>query len=157
GIPLALLLKVTRSSTPHVTIGHRLSSSKKRAFFQWLKLHSHMDRIAVHARRQYEHAIESLGIPSQQVAFVPFQVDPDFWRPEPGAEERLICSIGLEFRDYPTLMQAVDGLDVQVMIGAASHWSRRKNTAEGAEQPANVQVTAFDYRALRDLYARSAI
>ena len=34
GIPLALLLKLTRSRTLHVTIGHRLSAAKKRPFFR---------------------------------------------------------------------------------------------------------------------------
>jgi glycosyltransferase involved in cell wall biosynthesis len=157
GIPLALLLKVLQASTPHITIGHRLSSSKKQAFFHWLGIHSHMARIAVHARRQYDHAVHELGISSRQVAFVPWQVDTRFWSPEPDAEEDLVCSVGLEFRDYPTLMQAVDGLNVRVMIGAASRWSRRRNTADEADRPANVHVGSFDFRALRDLYARSAI
>jgi glycosyltransferase involved in cell wall biosynthesis len=157
GIPLALLLKLARASTPHVTIGHRLTAAKKRPFFRWLKVHSHIDRIALHARRQYDLAAEELGIPSDRLAFVPYQVDTDFWRPQPVAEERLICSAGLEFRDYPVLMRAVAGLDVRVVIGAASHWSRRTNSAADAEHPANVEVTAFDYQALRDLYARAAI
>jgi glycosyltransferase involved in cell wall biosynthesis len=73
------------------------------------------------------------------------------------AEERVICSAGLEFRDYPTLISAVEGLDVQVVIGAASHWSKRRNTAEGATQPSNVTVDKFDYLQLRSQYARSAL
>lgn len=52
---------------------------------------------------------------------MPYQVDPDFWRAEPVAEERLICSAGLECRDYPALMQAVAGLDVRVIISAGSY------------------------------------
>jgi glycosyltransferase involved in cell wall biosynthesis len=69
----------------------------------------------------------------------------------------MICSAGLEFRDYPTLVKAVEGLDVRVVIGAASHWSKRRNTAEDAQSAANVQVDSFDYFALRDLYSRSSI
>jgi glycosyltransferase involved in cell wall biosynthesis len=84
-------------------------------------------------------------------------VDTDFWCPQPVAEERVICSAGLEFRDYPTLMNAVEGLDVQVVIGAASHWSKRRNTAEKVVQPSNVVVDKFDYLALRQQYARSAV
>jgi glycosyltransferase involved in cell wall biosynthesis len=157
GIPLALLLKLAGASTPHVTIGHRISAGKKRAFFRWLKVHTHIDRIALHARRQYEIAVDELGIPAGHLAFIPYQVDPDFWHPLPIAEERLICSAGLEFRDYPALMRAVDGLDVRVVIGAASHWSKRKNNANGTESPPNVEVAAFDYHALRELYARAMI
>ena len=157
GIPLALLLKLAGARTRHVTIGHRLTAAKKRFFFRWLKVHTHIDRIALHARRQLELAVSDLGIPAERLAFVPFHVDTEFWRPRPVAEERLICSAGLEFRDYPVLMRAVDGLDAQVVIGAASHWSKRKNSAAGVELPANVRVDAFDYGALRDLYARAAV
>src|SRR5579864_4173919 len=39
GIPLALLLKLTRSKVKHVTIGHRLTAFKKKLFFKWLKVH----------------------------------------------------------------------------------------------------------------------
>jgi glycosyltransferase involved in cell wall biosynthesis len=157
-IPLALLLKLSRARIPHVTIGHRLTAAKKRPFFRLLQVHSHIARIALHSRRQCELAVSDLGIPPNTVAFVPYQVDSQFWRPQPGiAEERLICSAGLEFRDYPTLMAAVDGLDVKVVIGAASHWSKRRNTARSPARPKSVEVGSFDYFALRDLYARAAI
>jgi glycosyltransferase involved in cell wall biosynthesis len=157
GIPLALLLKLVGSKVDHVTIGHRLTAAKKRPFFRWLKLHSHMRCIAVHSRRQYELAISELGIPAERLALIPYQVDANFWQPVAVPEERLICSAGLEFRDYPTLVRAVDGLDVKVVIGAASHWSKRRNTASDTELPDNVRVAAFDYAALRDLYARASI
>lgn len=158
GIPLALLLKIARARKVHVTIGHRITAGKKRPFFRWLRVHTHMSRIALHARRQFDLAQEELGIPSERLALVPYQVDTEFWRPLPGVdEERLICSAGLEFRDYPTLERAVDGLNAKVIIGAASHWSKRRNTAAGSQHPANVEVDRFDYAALRELYARSAV
>jgi glycosyltransferase involved in cell wall biosynthesis len=158
GIPLALLLKLARSKVVHVTIGHRLSASKKQPFFKWLKVHSHINTILLHSRCQYELAIDQLGIPAERLALIPYQVDVNFWKPLPDvAEEHLICSAGLEFRDYPTLVRAVEGLDVKVVIGAASHWSMRRNTAAGQPLPSNVHVAAFDYDALRRVYARSAI
>jgi glycosyltransferase involved in cell wall biosynthesis len=157
GIPLALLLKLARARRAHVTIAHRLTAAKKRPFFRWLKVQSHITQIAVHSRLQHDLAVSELDIPADQLALVPYQVDPDYWQPQPVPEERLICSAGLEFRDYPTLFQAVEGLDVRVVIGAASHWSRRRNTAATVERPANVQVGSFDYTALRNLYARSAV
>jgi glycosyltransferase involved in cell wall biosynthesis len=158
GIPLALLLKLAGHHVPHVTIGHRLTATKKRPFFKWLRVQSHVDRIALHAQRQYDLAVHDLGLSPDKLALIPYQADTDFWRPQADvAEERLICSAGLEFRDYPTLMEAVDGLEVKVVIGAASHWSKRRNAAAQTEAPANVEVDRFDYVALRRLYARSAI
>ena len=158
GIPLALMLKVARARTAHVTIGHRITASKKRPFFRWLRVHSNIDRIELHSRRQYELAVDELGLPASKLALLPYQADVDFWQPLPDvAEERQICSVGLEFRDYPTLVQAVDGLDVKAVIAAASHWSKRRNTAANAPQPSNVEVDSFDYFALREVYSRSAI
>jgi glycosyltransferase involved in cell wall biosynthesis len=158
GIPLALLLKVARSRVCHVMIGHRLTATKKRPMFKWLKVHSHMDRIAVHSREQFVRAVNDLGIPAERLALIPYQVDTTFWRPMANTdEERLICSAGLEFRDYPTLVRAVDGLDAKVIIGAASHWSKRRNTANDVILPDNVEVSGFDYQALRRLYASSSI
>jgi glycosyltransferase involved in cell wall biosynthesis len=157
GIPLALLLKLAGARTPHVTIGHRISAPKKRWLFRWLKVHTHITRIALHSSLQYELGRRALGIPAARLVLIPFQVDTDFWHPLPVAEERLICSAGLERRDYPTLFRAVEGLDVRVVVGAASHWSRQPNTAAGSKLPSNVEVSAFDYVALRDLYARSAV
>jgi glycosyltransferase involved in cell wall biosynthesis len=157
GIPLALLLKLSGSKIRHVTIGHRISASKKRPFFRWLRVQSHIHRIALHSRRQHELAVQQLGISEERLALVPYQVDASFWQTMPVPEERLVCSAGLEFRDYPTLMRAVDGMDVKVVIGAASHWSKRRNTADGEKLPDNVEVSAFDYTALRQLYSRSAV
>lgn len=158
GLPLALLLKLTRSRTPHITIGHRISAAKKRPFFRWLRVQSHLDAVVLHSRYQYELAIGELRFTPEQLALVPYQVDPDFWRPMPMIpEERLIASAGLEFRDYPTLFQAVDGLDAKVVVAAASHWSKRRNTALMAPRPANVEVKSLDYHGLRDLLARASV
>jgi glycosyltransferase involved in cell wall biosynthesis len=158
GIPLGLLLKLARYRLPHVTIGHRIAASKKRPFFRWLGVQTHISRIALHSQRQHELAVQRLGLDDEKLALLPYQADTTFWQPQPEVkEERLICSAGLEFRDYPTLVEAVDGLDVRLVIGAASHWSKRRNTAAETGTPANVEVDRFDYFALRKLYARAAI
>jgi glycosyltransferase involved in cell wall biosynthesis len=158
GLPLALLLKLAGCRVPHVTIGHRITAAKKRPFFKWLRVQSHISRIALHSQRQYDLAMDELGLSADKLALIPYQADTQFWQPQPDiVPERLICSAGLEFRDYPTLVEAVDGLDVKVVIGAASHWSKRPNTAAEAATPANVEVDRFDYVALRRLYARAAL
>lgn len=162
GLPLALLLKLSGSRVPHVTIGHRLSAAKKRPFFRlpWPRLQTHLHAVVLHSRYQYELAIHELGFTDDQLALVPYQVDPDFWQAPPAGtvpEERLIVSAGLEFRDYPTLFQAVDGLDARVVVAAASNWSKRKNTALSVPRPANVEVNSLDYQALRALFARAAV
>jgi glycosyltransferase involved in cell wall biosynthesis len=155
GIPLALLLRATRSPVKHITIGHRLSSRKKRLPLALLHAHRRMDRIVVHSRHQREFASQALGIPPMRLALVPYQVDPQFWAPRPTVHEPLVVSVGLEHRDYRTLVRAATGLDARVIIGAASHWSRHDFSASAL--PSNVEVASYDYLALRDLYARAAV
>jgi glycosyltransferase involved in cell wall biosynthesis len=66
----------------------------------------------------------------------------------------LISSAGLEYRDYRTLLAATAGLDIDVVIAAASYWSHHGSLA-AAVLPPRVQLESFDYQVLRDLYARS--
>ncbi len=155
GIPLALLLGCSRARIKHITIGHRLSTPKKRPFFRLLRAHRRMDRIALHSRRQYDVAVSELGIEPIRLALIPYQVDTRFWQPQPIDEEPLIVSAGLEHRDYATLFRAMVDLPAQVVIGAASHWSR--HGLGDAAPPPNVRIGTFDYASLRDLYARASI
>jgi glycosyltransferase involved in cell wall biosynthesis len=64
--------------------------------------------------------------------------------------------VGLEFRDYPTLMEAVENLDLHVVIAAASPWSKRSDSTSGQTIPTNVTVSRFTQYELRDVYNRSA-
>jgi glycosyltransferase involved in cell wall biosynthesis len=92
------------------------------------------------------------------VVLTPFMVDTQFFAPERSAvtPRRMICAVGLELRDYATLCDAVDGLDVDVVIAAGSRWSKRPDLITGRALPANVRVCTLDFVDLRDLYAESA-
>jgi glycosyltransferase involved in cell wall biosynthesis len=88
---------------------------------------------------------------------LPFYADTEFWRPQPVPEERLVCSVGLEFRDYPTVFRAAQELDARVVVAASSLYSKRRNTALSVPQPPNVEVGRRSFAELRDLYARAAV
>jgi len=66
-----------------------------------------------------------------------------------------ICAVGLERRDYPTLIEAVRGLDVHLIVAAGSPWSKRADTTAGQEIPPNVTVRRFNQYELRQVYADS--
>jgi glycosyltransferase involved in cell wall biosynthesis len=51
----------------------------------------------------------------------------------------------------------MEGVDGKLVVAAASHWSKRKNTALGTDRPANVEVASYNYFQLRDLFARAAV
>jgi glycosyltransferase involved in cell wall biosynthesis len=171
GIPLALLLKfLSFGRRPrHLMIGHILSVGKKMRFFDWLQIQSHIDIFLVYSTWQKEFIQNRWSVSSERVLFTPFMVDSDFFASgqagqaqaalraemDLAAEQPIICAVGLEFRDYPTLLKAVEGMDVQVIIAAASPWSKREDSTSGQTIPANVIVRRFSQFELRDVYAMS--
>jgi glycosyltransferase involved in cell wall biosynthesis len=154
GIPLAALFALRRRRPAHVLIGHRLTPKKKAPFLRALQ--AQMDDIFVYASIQKRYAEQVLGIPAQKLHLIPFHADTRFYQPAPDAHlERRLCSAGLELRDYPTLIEAVRGIDIEVSLAAASPWSKRRNETTDRALPANVTARAYAYRELRDLYASS--
>ncbi len=159
GIPLALLLAGTRRRPTHVSIGHRLSAGKKRPFFTLGRADRQFDTIFVYAQSQRDFAEDHLGIPFQKLDLISFQVDDRFFRPLPAiaVNENQICAAGLEWRDYPTLIEAVaDMPDLSVKLAAASPWSKSANDTERGVLPSNVDARRYDYDGLRTLYAQSS-
>src|SRR5205823_26565 len=114
--------------------------------------------IFIYSSVQRAYAVRELGIPDSKLHLIPFHADHRFYRPlppSPQAPPRMICSAGLEWRDYPTLIEAVRGLDVEVRLGAASPWSKHRNETQQQELPPNVVARRYEYAELRRLYADS--
>ncbi len=184
GIPLTALLKLARARSRHVMLAHLLSPWKKRVWFRWGRIQSHIATILCHSSLQRRIMIEALGIPAEKIVLLPYQVDEQFWRPLSAQEAQAalhaaptitdasnassagtpnadtptmprICSVGLEYRDYPTLVEAVRGLEVQLEIAAASYWSTHSGMKADASLPPNVHVSSHQYLSLRHLYASS--
>lgn len=159
GFALAALFKLARRRPRLVMLGHLLSPAKKQALCRALRLQEEIDCVIVHSSLQQRIAERALGLGPEQVALVPYQTDECFWAPRDLPVKKQICSAGLEYRDYSTLVEAVAGLDVDVdvdvVIAAASHWSQHRGISSSQELPLNVRIAAFDYDALRQLYAES--
>ena len=160
GIPFALLLRSRQRPPGHVTIGHRLSAGKKRLFFRVLKAHHRMNTIFVYAKTQYDLAAQNLGIETHRLQQIAFHADADFFHPKTVSSKPvdgdLISAAGLEWRDYPTLINAVrDMTGVAVRLAAASPWSKHANETEKVALPEHVQARRYAYNELRDLYAQS--
>ena len=138
-------------------IVHILSTRSKELAVRWARLASMIDRYVVYSSWQRDFVIARLGVPPDRVVLSTFMVDTAFFDPARVAidQERMICAAGLERRDYPTLMEAVDGLDVRVVIAAASPWSTKSDSTENRDIPSNVEVRRLSLFELRDLYAAS--
>lgn len=165
GLPLAFFLKFFNfgKRPHHLMIVHILSVGKKMILLDWLRLQSHIDTFFVYSTWQKQFIEKRWRIASNQVVFTPFMVDSDFFAPEQirgilelaVLDKPILCSVGMEFRDYPTLIEAVRGLDVQVIIAAGSPWSKRADSTADQEIPDNVIVRRFTQFELRELYAMS--
>jgi glycosyltransferase involved in cell wall biosynthesis len=157
GLPLAAFSRLVRRRPRHVMIAHRLSAGKKVLLHRLLRLGARIDRVIVYSSLQQHLAVEKLGYPRERVVLTPFMVDSGFWAPErvrAGRRERpMICAVGQELRDYPTLAGAVRALDVDVVIAAVSPWSKRADSSAGLDIPPNVEVHGFNLYDLRQLYA----
>lgn len=158
GLPLALLLKASFGKRPaHLMITHILSVGKKMALLTLMRLENQIDRFIVYSSWQKQFIQERWHIPCKRVLWTPFMVDQHFFQPQAHTSvKRQICAVGLERRDYPTLLEAVDGLNVDVVIAAASPWSKRSDSTTNRPIPANVQLKRFSFDGLRQLYAESA-
>jgi glycosyltransferase involved in cell wall biosynthesis len=174
GIPYAAMTRLVRRRPRHVMIGHVLSPRKKALLHRVLRLQHRVDALVVYATEQARFAVEELGYRREQVVLSHFMVDTGFWRPDavtttvsrasPRASERsgsasarpLLCAVGQERRDYPTLVEAVRQLDVDVAIAAVSPWSKYQDSSAGLDVPANVTARGYDLFELRQLYADAA-
>jgi len=161
GLPLAALLKLTPGTRPrHLMIVHVISEPKKTFFLDWLGVQSAIDRFITYSRWQQRFIEDRWKLGRNRVLWTPFMVDQKFFSSErviPNSSARpQICAVGLERRDYETLLRAVEGLDVHVVIAAASPWSKRKQGAATRTIPSNVMVRKFTQYELRQLYADSS-
>lgn len=159
GIPLAALLKIpSQAPRPqHLMIGHVVSAPKKLALLDLLRLHETIDRFVVYATWQQRFIQERWNLPPDRVLLTPFMVDERFFAPEQtqAAPRQMVCAVGLERRDYTTLIEAARGLSAEVVIAAASPWSKRADGTAGRALPPNVTVRRYSQFELRQLYAES--
>lgn len=148
-LPLAA---VRRAKTgPRVTmIAHYLTPRRKRIAARAIHAESRIDAVVLHSPTQLGPA-RAAGFRDDQLHVLPYQVDVEFWR-SAASPTAHIMSAGQEFRDYATLLRAVDGLPVPVRVAAGSPWSHRKNNFRDTDVPTNASFQRLEYGALREAY-----
>ena len=168
GLPLALLFKLAlRQPRPrHFMIAHILSVGKKMALLDWLGLQRGIDLFFVYSLWQKRFIETRWSMPPDRVVHTPFMVDAEFFAPGaapavraalglPDDGKPIICSAGLECRDYATLVEAVHDLQIHVVLAAASPWSKRRVDFSQARLLPNVIIRRYTQFELRQLYALS--
>lgn len=164
-LPLAVMLRflaLFERRKPHLLqICHDILAPKKRFFFEQLQVHRQIDYHFVFSQAHKDEMIQHWGIPADQIVTIPFMVDARFFngaaiksrRPQGGRPQ--ICAVGIEARDYPTLMRAADGLEVDVVIAASSPWSHQADSSASMTPPPNVRIDRDPKLDVRQLYADS--
>ena len=120
GLPLALMLKLVRARRDLVLISVWLSRPQKAFFLKPLGVHSHLQAIINYGSVQMEIAADRLGVPREKLYLALQPVDEQFWQPTDDPPENSIVSVGWEARDYSTLVEAVEGLDLDVELAVGS-------------------------------------
>lgn len=157
GLPLAALLKLSRSRPSHTMIAHTLFPTKKKVFFRYLRVQNQIDSVLAYSTSEEQHMIGELGLGASKVRRIYFHADQRFFRPGfAPIEADLICAAGQLLRDYDCLVEAVRGLPVRVQIAAGSPWIDQPLRPRG-DLPGNVTWGKLNRFDLRALYARAAL
>jgi glycosyltransferase involved in cell wall biosynthesis len=154
GLPLATVLGMRRQSAPHLLIAHKLSSPWKNRFFKIWPLPDHVQQVVCVSETQAEFAVAQLGLPASRVHFVYDKVDHLFFRPlETAVSGDYVLAVGQEKRDYATLLKALTGTDLRLIILNSSSWTDQRQPLNGLTPSQAEIVSRLSPRQLRDLYA----
>jgi glycosyltransferase involved in cell wall biosynthesis len=154
-IPLALLLSLFKQETPHIMIAHKLSSGFKAHLWQKRQLHQKFSQIICLSQAQADYAIHHLNLPEERVHFIYDKVDHNFFRPMKADADDYILAVGQEQRDYQTLLQAIAGTGLKLVVVASSPWSTSKVQLD--ELGKVTVLSHIPYSELRMLYARARL
>lgn len=113
---------------------------------------------------QRAYAIRQGHVAADRLFLIRHFVDQRFFHPRPGAGD-LVCAVGAEMRDYPTLFAALDGTAIRCHVAAGEVRvpgrlrlikDRRVQVADLATRPnPHVTIGRKTVTELRDLYAQS--
>lgn len=146
------LMQLLRRRPAHVCYLFWISKWKKALPLRLM--HRGIDRMIIGAPLQYRFAIKTLRLPDTKVVQIPWSVDTRFWRPLTNSKDGdMICSIGLEMRDYDTLLAALRPLAIPCHIAASNIGAKAEFDAH--HLPDHVTVGTKSALELRELYARS--
>lgn len=156
GFPFAYLQKLLGSKVPHVVLTTWFSSEKKAWFLK--RIHNHVQKIITWSSKQYHFAINKLDIPPSNIKLIKRGVDQDFWRPI-DSQTDMICSAGMEMRDYPTLIRAIKSLNIPCHIATGKArgqlFESVKKLYSMDDIPSHITIENKNPTELRRIYARS--
>lgn len=154
-IPISLMQSATSNRIPHTVIAHKLSSGLKTVLMQGRRSPCRFTNVICVSREQARFAIVELGMPTEHVHFIHDKVDHAFFCPGETGESSYVLAVGREQRDYHTLLSALDGTGIPLIVVASSPWSTSRR---GLRPNADVTVWSnISYAQLRSVYAQARL
>lgn len=170
GFPLAVMMRLFRARQPRLLIrleqpvyGRTAPRQLAYQLFARFALRR-IDKVICRTTAHLQYLNSVVGVPMDALCFAPENADPSFYSSETTSERPAravalpspyIVSAGLEMRDYATLVEAVRGQPVHLVIGAGSPWSHFRFDSSH-ELPPNVTVSSFNPEEMRQLYGSAA-
>ena len=155
-ILLSILFKLLGKRVPFVVLMFWISKPKKVAVLK--RTHSAIDSMIFWSSRQRDFAVRTMGIPEAKTRLIRYFVDQQFYRPMGGTPD-MISSVGIEMRDYQTLLEALRGTDIPCRVVAGNMRGTRFPSVNFIEEsgplPRHITVGMCKPPELRDIYARS--
>lgn len=154
-VPLAAALFITKQRIPHVVVAHKLSSGLKTRLFRVWQIYEAFSHVLCVCQAQADYATNLLGVPKSRVDFVYDKVDHRFFRPLDVGTEDYVLAVGREQRDYTTLLRAISGTGLKLVVVASSPWSTSQIQMDEIRDV--TVLSHIPYCELRDLYARARL
>ncbi|MDI9548517.1 MAG: glycosyltransferase family 4 protein [Chloroflexota bacterium] len=161
GLPTALAIGFLGKTCIHVMYVHRVYSTSWRWILWCLRAFMRVDRWITVTSHQVNLLCRILDRDAATVTAVSQGVDTRFFDPmlvNSTHGRAYLLSVGAEMRDYGLLMDAVRGMDVEVVVKASSAWMTG-GRSELSRIPPNVKIITrrMSYVELRDLYAGASL
>lgn len=158
-LPMAAFLSLfrQRNQASHALIAHRLNSTLKRILFRCWPLQHTFSQVICVANPQAQFAREHLRIAPANVHFIHDKVDQHFYRPKTERDADYLLVVGREQRDYQTLLQALSGTGIHVVIVASSPWSSAPLRIPQGHDSTVTVLSDISHRGLRQLYAAARL
>jgi glycosyltransferase involved in cell wall biosynthesis len=157
GLPLILRSALLRRKPELYIIVHGsyFGSAKFQTLMRLLRTQRNVHYLCL-ADSLRNRLVTEFGVASTHVHNTSYAADTCFFQPSPTCPApHRIASAGAARRDYPTLLAAVTGLNVQLTVAAGSAWFDQEIHL-GGTLPPNVTARPHNYLELRELYAQSS-
>jgi glycosyltransferase involved in cell wall biosynthesis len=155
GIPVAALCGAKPNRPKIAVTMHEIDRPRGRVALKLFRLAHRIDLFLPVAPPNFDFLRRYLRLPETRIRRLPEQTDTTFFTPGPPSPDKrrpVIASAGLEKRDYRTLAEATQDLEVDVKISGFSADTRPNSRAFPKTMPANMSRRFYSWPELVQLY-----